>query len=255
MKTRPACVKLNRLVDSLFAQHGPQHWWPGQNRVEVMVGAILTQNTDWRNVELALRRWRRERSFSLSSIRAMSQTRLEALARPAGFYRQKARTIRALVALIDSRFAGSLRRMAASPQSEMRDALLGVRGIGPETADAILLYALGKPVFIADGYAQRVLSRHGIVSAGIPYETLRTFVEACVRGRLLPRGWERRIGASAGWKMDPGAPRHRPSRASRFAHAPETRFLGELHALLVRAGSTYCHPGPECGLGTHPQMR
>ncbi len=168
---------LDEYFNSLFTASGPQHWWPGKTPFEVILGAILTQNTSWRNVELALGNLRTADVFTPAKVEKVDLRRLHALIRPAGYFRQKARALRAFVQFLRSGYRGSLKRMFATPTIALREKLLDVYGIGPETADAILLYAGEHPVFVVDAYAKRIMARHGWISEKAKYENVRWMFE------------------------------------------------------------------------------
>jgi endonuclease III related protein len=153
----------------LLAAYGRQHWWPGDSPFEVIVGAILTQQTAWANVEKALANLRWVGALSTDGIRAASEDDLAVVIRPSGFYRGKARKLKAFVALLDDRFGGNLDSLLAAPGDELRAALLATHGIGPETADSILLYAADRPYFVIDAYTRRIFSRLGLTPADDTY--------------------------------------------------------------------------------------
>lgn len=169
---------LETFYNALEDRLGPQHWWPARTRFEVIVGAILTQNTAWSNVEKAIRALKRERLLEPRALRRAPLRRLERLVRPSGYYRQKARKLKAFVAFLDREFGDSLDRMFRLPTPVLREKLLAVHGIGPETADSILLYAGGHAVFVVDAYARRILARHGLASSAAGYLELQTLFEA-----------------------------------------------------------------------------
>ena len=137
---------------TLFQVWGPQHWWPARTRFEVIVGAYLTQNTSWTNVERALRRLRSAGLLNVQAMRKVSLAKLESQIRSAGYFRQKARRLKKFVAFLDDHYGGSLARMFAQPTARLRQELLALNGVGPETADSILLYAGQHPVFVVDAY-------------------------------------------------------------------------------------------------------
>jgi len=137
-------------------------WWPGRSRFEVIAGAILVQNTAWTNAALALAALRRARRLTLAGVRGLSEAELGELIRGAGFWRQKARCLRGFVAWLDAAHGGSLARMFAQPTAALRPQLLDLRGIGEETADAILLFGGNHPSFVMDAYTRRILRRHGL---------------------------------------------------------------------------------------------
>src|ERR1700729_2935848 len=161
---------LDEYFNSLFTALGPQHWWPGETPFEVIIGAILTQNTSWKNVELALANLRAADVFTPAKMEMVNLRRLQSLIRPAGYFRQKARALKAFVRFLRSEHRGSLKRMFATPTISLREKLLKVWGIGPETADAILLYAGQHPVFVVDAYTKRIMARHGWVGEKAKYE-------------------------------------------------------------------------------------
>jgi endonuclease-3 related protein len=205
----PAGELLPRYYSVLRARFGPQQWWPARTRLEVILGAILTQNTTWHNATLALRNLRKSRLLSWQALRHAYLSGLEACVRPSGFYRQKARTIRDFVDWLSREHAGSLVRLFSLSTDELRRRLLDLRGLGPETADAIILYAARRPLFVADAYTRRVLARHGFVSDAADYDQTQEFLHA-----------------------------HLP---------PDTSLFNEFHALLVAVGKKHCKPqSPRC---------
>jgi len=157
---------------------GPQHWWPARTPFEVIVGAILTQNTAWSNVERAIANLRRERLLTPAALERVARPRLERLIRSSGYFRQKARKLKEFVRFLRREFGGSLARMFRTPTAELRDRLLAVHGIGRETADSILLYAGGHGVFVVDAYTHRILARHGLAHEKAGYEEVRALFEA-----------------------------------------------------------------------------
>lgn len=196
---------------------GPRHWWPARTPFEVVVGAILTQNTAWQNVEKAIFNLRRERLLTPQAIERVPAQRLARLVRPSGYFRQKAKKLKAFVRFLRNEYGGSLPRMFATPTIELRRKLLDVFGIGPETADSILLYAGGHSVFVVDAYTHRILGRHGIAPGRPDYEAVRAMFEA-----NLPA---------------------------------DARLYNEFHALLVNVGKNWCRPREprcsECPLKIH----
>ena len=201
---------LDEYFNSLFTALGPQHWWPGDTPFEVIVGTILTQNTSWKNVELALANLRREHLLSVAGIERVNVRHLATLLRPAGYFRQKGRKLKAFVKFLRAEYAGSLQKMFATPVLALREKLLSVSGIGPETADSILLYAGEQPVFVVDAYTKRMFARHGWIGEKAKYEDVRWMVE----------------------RQFPG----------------DVRRFNELHALIVSVGKNYCRPQePKCG--------
>ncbi len=157
--------QLRSYFRTLYRAWGRQHWWPAESCFEVIVGAYLTQNTSWTNVERALTNLRQARVLSVRGIRRTPLSKLEQLIRSAGYFRQKAQRLKIFVRFLDHRYAGSLSRMFAEPTTELREELLGLNGVGPETADSILLYAGNHPVFVVDAYTRRILERHQLSRA------------------------------------------------------------------------------------------
>ncbi len=204
--------------EKLFAAYGPQAWWPAHTAIEVIVGAYLTQNTSWKGVERSLQNLRAANALSVDGIRDIPLPTLIDLIRPSGFYTRKAPALKAFVAMLDIHFEGSLEMLAAAPTEETRQRLLGLPGVGFETADAILLYALNHAVPVADEYLRRVVERHA----------------------LLPHPPERnRRGYEALVKL---------TREAFRADSEESRkqLYNEFHALIVAVGKAHCGRIPRC---------
>ncbi len=200
---------MHDVYQRLFEALGPQHWWPGETPFEVMVGAVLTQNTNWRNVEKAIRNLREADLLDPAALYAVPVEELEELIRPAGYFRVKARRLRSLLAFLMERYGGSLEAVFATGLSTLREELLALSGIGPETADSILLYAGGLPAFVVDAYTHRILARHGWIDFEADYHQIQDFLQSC-----LPD--------------DPA-------------------LFNEFHALLVYVGKHYCRKrAPQC---------
>jgi len=199
---------LREVYDRLFAAFGPQHWWPGDSPFEVMIGAVLTQNTSWKNVEKAIRNLRERDLLDPHTLLEVPVEELEELLQPAGYFRIKARRLRCLLEFLFARYDGSLDAMFSTDLPALREALLGVNGIGPETADSILLYAGGLPTFVIDTYTHRVLARHGWIEFDADYHTLKGHFES---------------------NLD-----------------EDVALYNEYHALLVRVGHLYCRKTPKC---------
>ena len=199
---------LRAACDRLHASFGPQHWWPGRTRFEIIVGAILTQNTAWSNVEKAIGLLRRDGLLDPKRLHAAPLRRVETRIRPAGYFRVKARRLRSFTGFLVRAFGADLRRMFLVPTDRLRETLLDVHGVGPETADSILLYAGGRPVFVVDAYTRRLLERHGWVKPGASYDEI-----AALMRDALPR--------RAAW-------------------------YNECHALIVALGKEYCRTRPRC---------
>jgi endonuclease III related protein len=217
---------------------GPQHWWPAQTRFEVIVGAYLTQNTAWTNVEQALSGLRWARLLNLDGIRRAPLTTIERLIRPSGYFRQKALRLKTFVVFVDERYAGSLTKLFSEPTNKLREELLGLNGIGPETADSILLYAGNQPVFVVDAYTRRILERHEIVNPKDSYEDIRQlFEKALVSIVNCQQHQPTEVRASL---VSGLAGAHPPSRMSTARRSALVQVYNEMHGLIVRVGKNYC---------------
>jgi endonuclease-3 related protein len=181
---------------------GPQHWWPGDTPFEIAVGAILTQNTNWGNVEKAIQNLKNRDALSVRVIYEMPVKELAELIRPAGYFNVKAQRLKSFINFLMCDYHGSMKRMKTEEFQQMRVKLLAVNGIGPETADSILLYALQKPVFVIDAYTKRVLSRHCILDNGRSYDEFQALFHAILK--------------------------------------KDERLFNEYHALFVKLGKTFC---------------
>jgi endonuclease-3 related protein len=222
---------------ALLARYGPQNWWPARSRFEVIVGAYLTQNTNWSNVEKAMANLRRARRLSISAMRDAPLAELETLVRPSGYFRQKARNLKTFIGFLDRQYSGSLTQMFAEPTAKLRTELLELNGLGPETADSILLYAGNHPVFVVDAYTRRVLLRHGIIGQKTSYEEIRAMIEQAIGNSAAE---------SLVVKNPVSDPRHPVSRMSSSARSALAQHYNELHALIVRVGNHYCRTKPSC---------
>ncbi|MCE1226454.1 MAG: endonuclease III domain-containing protein [Geobacteraceae bacterium] len=200
--------QLQKLFNTLLATYGPRHWWPGETPFEVCVGAILTQNTNWGNVEKAIANLKEVDRLSITGIATLAPDDLAALIRPAGYFNVKARRLQAFTDFVQQNHHGSLDQLFAGPWQTTRHELLMVKGIGPETADSILLYAGQKPSFVVDAYTRRIFSRLGLVDEQISYDQLRGYVMD-----RLPL---------------------------------DTALFNEYHALIVELGKQACRPKPQC---------
>jgi endonuclease-3 related protein len=169
----PTAEGLETIYARLYAHFGPQHWWPGDSRWEVMVGAVLTQNTSWRNVEKAMANLKREGRLEPKQMRRTRRATLARLVRPSGYFNLKARKLKALVEFLFERYGGNPARLVGGEVSQQRAELLDVYGIGPETADSILLYAADQPVFVIDAYTRRICARLGLAREGASYDELQ----------------------------------------------------------------------------------
>ncbi len=205
------CETLMEYFKAMLGALGPSGWWPAKTPFEVMVGAVLTQNTSWSGVRKAMDNLEGQEVLDPQKLLALPEARLEELIRPAGYFRLKAKRLRNLLVWLDSACGFDIAALARRDASSLREELLTVSGIGPETADSILLYALGQPSFVSDAYTKRILSRHGLVPEDAHYDELREFF------------------------MD--------------VLEPDAALFNEFHALLVRVGHHYCKPkGPQCGV-------
>lgn len=202
-------LDLRAVLDRLEAHFGKQGWWPAESPLEVVIGAILVQRTAWRNAEIAVNELRERGLINIDALARSSVERLEELLRSSGFYKRKARTILDFARFLALNHGGSLEALLAKPTRPLRGALLSLEGIGPETADSILLYAAHRPVFPIDAYTRRILYRLGLPEAWtLPYEKLQQVVHDAF-----------------------------PATAEE---------LKELRALTVRLGKTYCGKDPRC---------
>jgi endonuclease-3 related protein len=199
---------LQQAYQRLYSVYGPQHWWPGDGPLEVAVGAILTQNTNWRNVEKALENLREAESLRVPALHEISADELAELIRPAGYYRVKARRIKNLIRLVVEQFDGLLESLFDLDKHDLRETLLAVNGIGPETADSIVLYAAELPVFVVDTYTARVAKRHGWIDWEAGYGELQELFQ--------------------------------------YDLEEDVRLYNEYHALLVRVGKEHCGTQPAC---------
>ena len=168
---------IKKIYTRLFAEYGPQSWWPARSRFEVIVGAILTQNTNWTNVTKAVENLRRENLLTPAALKNISSKSLSQWIKPAGYFNVKAKRLKNFVDFFFKEYDGRFDRMAQEPLEELRKKLLSVSGIGPETADSILLYALDKPVFVVDAYTKRVLSRHHLIDKNADYHEVQKIFE------------------------------------------------------------------------------
>jgi len=201
--------KLNNIFLRLSAAFGPQHWWPAENAFEVIVGAILTQNTNWQNVEKALLRLKEQKLLTPKKLAKVRVEKLASLIKSAGYYNLKAARLKFFLRYFLRNYGGSIRRMARRDLADLRQELLGVKGIGPETADSILLYALAKPVFVIDAYTKRIFSRHKLAKEDADYSWLQ---------QLFTRNLKHDVS-----------------------------LFNEYHALLVKLGKDFCRKkNPKC---------
>lgn len=196
------------VYDDLLIQVGPRNWWPADTPFEVIIGAILTQNTSWKNVEKAIVNLKKQNLLSPKAIYKISEEKLADVIRPSGYYNQKAKKIKEFVKYFYEQYDGSINKMREERTSSLRSELLGIHGIGPETADAILLYALGKPIFVVDTYTKRILQRHKWINEKATYQEIQDLFM-----KRLPRN---------------------------------TQLFNEYHALIDFVGHNYCRKQPKC---------
>ncbi|MDP6780097.1 MAG: endonuclease III domain-containing protein [Candidatus Latescibacteria bacterium] len=197
-----------RAYATLLAAFGPQGWWPADSPFEVMVGAILTQNTAWTNVERAIERLKESGRFTPVGLLEIPDSEMAGMIRSSGYFRLKTRRLKAFLDTFVGCYGGDVGRMRARPLALLRSQLLGIHGVGPETADCILLYALDKPSFVVDAYTRRAFGRLGLVDAGADYHDIQ----------------------------------------ARFTEhlSPEVGIYQEYHALIVALGKDICRPKPRC---------
>ncbi len=194
----------------LYHAYGPRNWWPGETPFEVMVGAILTQNTSWRNVEKAILKLKGRGVLNPKGIHHLKKSELAQLIKSSGYFRVKTDRLKSFINFLFEEYDGDLKRMRKERLEELRKKLLQVKGIGPETADSILLYGLNKPIFVVDAYTKRILLRHGMISEKASYEEVQKLF------------------------MD---------------HLPHNeKLFNEYHALLVHLGKTLCKKAPRCDI-------
>ena len=235
---------LRAYYQTLFRAWGRQQWWPARTRFEVIVGAYLTQNTAWTNVEIALRSMRAAGVLNLKGVRSVSLPQLESLIRSSGYFRQKARRLKTFVAFLDAYYGGSLNRMFAQPTEKLREELLGLNGVGPETADSILLYAGQHPVFVVDSYTRRILDRHGILAVTATYEEIRQLFQRALAADVERGGASSPAPDLITRNQTPGnsfaGAAHRPSPLSTAKRSSLVQIYNEMHGLIVGVGKNYC---------------
>lgn len=197
------------IYDRLYRRFGPQHWWPGDTPFEIIIGAILTQNTNWSNVKKAIDNLKKNNLLTPEKLYRLDIAELAELIHPAGYYNIKAGRLKSFLNRLFEKFDGDLDRLLSLSTDRLREELLSIKGIGPETADSICLYAFNKPVFVVDAYTGRILGRHRLLEPGAGYEEIRMLFES-----TLPK---------------------------------EPPLYNEYHALLVRLGKDFCKTKPQCG--------
>lgn len=200
--------ELNMIYSTLFDAFGPQKWWPGESRFEIMVGAILTQNTNWSNVEKAIENLKAANCLSPEKLFHMDTARLAELIRPSGYFRIKSKRLKNFLGWLFENHDGDPGLLDTVDTDTLRRELLAVKGIGSETADSILLYALKREVFVIDGYTARIASRHGLIESDADYYQIQEFF---------------------------------------ISNLPvDMQLYNEFHALLVMVGKNFCKPNPKC---------
>ena len=210
MRRKNLPIILTKYYDSLFATFGPQGWWPGRTRFEIIIGAILTRNTAWTNVEKAITNLRSKKALNPERMRALAHDELAGLIRPAGYFNIKAKRLRHFLDHLFANHKGSLDKLFKQETTRLRAELLSINGIGPETADSILLYAGDHPEFVVDAYTKRILERHPVIDGKAEYEDVKALFM-----QNLPK---------------------------------DIRLFNEYHALIVRTGKDFCRPRePRCG--------
>ena len=206
---RNAKFQIRNVYKVLYKKFGPQHWWPGETRFEVIVGAILTQNTNWKNVERAIQNLKLAlKSFTPQTLHALNHSQLALLIKPAGYFNVKAKRLKNFLDFLFEEYGGSINRMQKEEMPLLRKKLLSVNGIGPETADSILLYAVDKPSFVIDAYTKRLLLRHGIINQKVTYHEMQDLFMRALK-----------------------------------SDAP---LFNEYHALIVKLGKDFCRVKPKC---------
>jgi endonuclease-3 related protein len=240
-KTSKAETLVRTMYRKLTLAWGQQHWWPAETPFEMIVGAILTQNTSWSNVERALETLRSAGLLNLAGIREVPLAKLQELVRSSGYYRQKAERLKSFVAFLDARHQGSLEKMFATATPQLRTELLGLKGIGPETADAILLYAGNREIFVVDAYTRRILERHEAIDQAATYDEIRQLVEHALKE-------EKALAPVFDAAADPRRPQvHPASPMSQEKRSRRAQIYNEMHGLLVQAGKHYClKQEPKC---------
>jgi len=213
MKRASPAARLRLIYQRLIDAYGPQQWWPAKTPLEVVVGAYLTQNTAWTSVERSLRNLEDHDVLSITGLRRISEQDLRAYIRPSGYMIRKAAAIKAFIAFLDGHYEGSLKNLAAEPLAVSRPRLLALPGVGPETADAILLYALGQPAIVVDEYLRRVVTRHDLLPAAAKYSAIQSFAATAF---------------------------------TRDSAESLTQHYNEFHAVIVQVGKRHCGSTPKC---------
>jgi endonuclease-3 related protein len=207
----PSKQKIRLIYQKLYSHFGPQHWWPGDSAFEVMIGAILTQNTNWQNVERAIDNLKKSRLLEFSKFYRLPARKLASLIRPAGYYNIKAKRLKSFLRFLFDAYNADLRKMSFKNTKELRRELLCVHGVGPETADSILLYALNKPIFVVDAYTKRIFFRHALIREKSGYDEVQNLFMQNLKNSV--------------------------------------KLFNEYHALLVKLGKDFCLKNkPRCDI-------
>jgi endonuclease-3 related protein len=209
--------QLKEIYDLLFERFGPQDWWPGDTPFEVIVGAILTQNTNWANVEKAITNIKNANALTPADLHHLDIAKLAALIRPAGYFNIKAKRLKNFLDWFFENYSGKLENLENVRTPELREQLLSVKGIGPETADSILLYALNRPVFVVDAYTARICTRHHLIDEGADLSV----VSSSNHYHQIQEMFESNLTS-------------------------DIQLFNEYHALLVHLGKDFCKPTPKC---------
>jgi len=200
--------KIRNFYSALYKRYGPQNWWPAETRLECAAGAILTQNTSWKNVEKSIAALRENSMLSAKKLKSIPHGQLAALIRPCGYHNLKAKRLKNFIDFLFAGYGGEMENMLGEKTDKLRGELLSVNGIGQETADSILLYALGKPVFVVDNYSRRILRRHRLIPEGASYAKMQElFMQSLSK---------------------------------------DAELFGEYHALIVKTGKLHCAKTPRC---------
>ncbi len=232
--------EIRTYYETLYRAWGAQHWWPAETQFEVIVGAYLTQNTAWTNVERALANLRDAGALSVDAMRRIRIAKLERLIRPSGYFRQKAQRLKTFVKFLDRRYGGSLEEMFSQPTQRLREELLSLNGVGPETADSILLYAGNHPIFVVDAYTRRILDRHGILPANTGYEEIRRLFENALQPVVKHQEQLQRSCSAPPLAAGIRGASHAPSAMSTATRTALAQIYNEMHGLIVGVGKNYC---------------
>ena len=231
--------EIRKYYVALFKAWGAQHWWPAETQFEVIVGAYLTQNTAWTNVERALANLRGAELLTVEGMREVKLARLQRLIRPSGYFRQKAARIKTFVRFLDHRYDGSIQRLFSQPTEQLRKELLSLNGVGPETADSILLYAGNHPVFVVDAYTRRIIDRHAIAAGNTDYEEIRHMFQQALDPIVIDQE-HKTVNALPSLESGIRGAAHPPSTMSTAHRTALVQVYNEMHGLIVGVGKNYC---------------